>query len=91
MTDNTIYKSIFDLVELHREKFGYYVTSATLDINLIAAKSQFNEIDDSTFELKRLLEDSIKDNTDYLPEKYNFNPKDAMGNADDILIDYYDH
>lgn len=39
MTDNMIYKSIFDLVELHREKFGYYVTSATLDINLIVAKS----------------------------------------------------
>lgn len=88
---NKIYELIFDLVELHRKKFGYYITSATLDINMIVAKAQFDEIDDATLELKKLLEDSIKDNIDYLPERYNYNVKDAKGDINDILIDYYDH
>lgn len=88
---NRIYESIFDLVELHSKKFGYHVTSATLDINMIVAKAQFDEIDDDTLELKKLLEDSIKDGIDYFPERYNYNVKDAIGDENAILIDYYDH
>jgi len=88
---NKIYESISDLEELHRKRFGYYITLATLDINMIVAKAQFDEINDDTLELKKLLEDSIKDNIDYLPEKYNYNVKDVIGDTKDILIDYYDH
>lgn len=88
---NEMFETIFKLIELHSDKFGYHADTATADIGIIVDKALFGKIDDATLELKKLLEDSIKDNVDYLPERYNYNVKDAKGDINDILIDYYDH
>lgn len=88
---NEMFESIFKLIKLHSDKFGYHADTAVLDIYITFDKALFGKIDDDVLELKKLLEDSIKDNIDYLPERYNYNAKDAMGDINDILIDYYDH
>ena len=88
---NEMFETIFKLIELHSDKFGYFSRTATADVGIIVDKALFGKIDDATLELKKLLEDSIKDNVDYLPERYNYNVKDAKGDINDILIDYYDH
>lgn len=89
--NNAIFETIFKLVEFHNDKFGYHANIATADINMIIDKALFGYIDDDVLELEKLLENSIRDNIDYLPERYNYNVKEVMGDVNDILIDYYDH
>ncbi len=84
---NEMFETIFKLIELHNDKFGYHADIATADIGMTVDKALFGHIDDDVLKLKKLLEDSIKDNTDYLPEIYNYNAKEAKGNINDILID----
>lgn len=39
------------------------------------------------FKLMKLLQKSLNDNFDYLPEKYNFDPKDFEGDINADVID----
>ena len=86
---NAVFKSIFKSLESHSEKFGYHATVA--NINILVDEDLLGQIDDDVLELKKLLEDSLRDNIDYLPDRYNFNVKDVIGDDNQILIDYYDH
>ncbi|MDE6500477.1 MAG: hypothetical protein K2L10_00090 [Ruminococcus sp.] len=88
---NEMFETLLKLIELHNDKFDYYADISTANIGIIVDKALLGEIDDSTLELKKLLEDSIKDGIDYLPKRYNYNAKDIMGDINNILIDYYDH
>ncbi len=88
---NEMFETIFKLIELHSDKFGYHADIATADIGMTVDKALFGHIDNDVLKLKKLLEDSIKDGIDYLPKRYNYNAKDIMGDINNILIDYYDH
>lgn len=81
---------ILNLLLEHCHKFDYDVQGIS-EVRTLFDKSILGDISDATLELKKLLEDSIRDNIDYLPERYNYNVKDVMGDVNDILIDYYDH
>jgi len=87
---NNLCDLILDLLLEHCHKFDYDV-QAISEVRILFDKSIFGDISDATLELKKLLEDSIRDNIDYLPERYNYKAEDLMGDINDILIDYYDH
>lgn len=81
---------IQSLFEKYHFKFDYYPTVIPTVRNLFNDAICGN-INDGTLELKKLLEDSLKDEIDYLPTKYNCNIKELIGDENQILIDYYDH
>ena len=83
---NQIFEEIYKMTKIHHEKFGYHPENAAADINIAIDKALFGEIEDDVLELKKLLEDSIRDNVDYLPERYKFDVKEVMGDANRILI-----
>jgi len=86
-----IYDVMSDLMLKHCHKFDYRAKSIP-EIHHLAEELCFEgNINEDVLELKKLVEDSLKDNKDYLPERYNYNSKDLMGDVNDILIDYYDH
>lgn len=87
---NNLCYLILDLLLDHCYKFGYDA-KAVSEIMILFDKSIFGDVSDATLELKKLLEDSIRDNIDYLPERYNYKAEDLMGDENAILIDYYDH
>ncbi|MDE5583220.1 MAG: hypothetical protein K2J08_05925 [Ruminococcus sp.] len=81
---------MLDLLLEHCHKFEYDA-QAIPEIRILFDKSIFGDVNNSTLELKKLLEDSLRDNIDYLPERYGYNAEDLMGDENAILIDYYDH
>ncbi|HAE51804.1 MAG TPA: hypothetical protein DCG30_00930 [Ruminococcus sp.] len=83
---NQIFEEIYKMTDIHYEKFGYHPENAAKEINIAIVKSLCGQIEDDVLELKKLLEDSIRDNVDYLPERYKFDVKEAMGDANRILI-----
>ena len=79
---------INDLLDKHRSKFKYSLyfidpTGNLIDEFLFGSGYKNNEV----IEFINLLQKSINDNFDYLPEKYNFNPKDIIGEFPDIVVD----
>lgn len=87
---NNLCDLMLDLLLEHCNKFDYDV-QAISEVRILFDKSIFGDVSDATLELKKLLEDSIRDNIDYLPERYNYKAEDLMGDENAILIDYYDH
>lgn len=83
---NQIFEEIYKIAKVHNEKFGYYLGIASKDINIAITKAICGQIEDDVLELKKLLEDSIRDNIDYLPERYKFDVKEVMGDENQILI-----
>jgi hypothetical protein len=83
---NQIFEEIYKMTDIHYEKFGYHPEFASVDIRIAIDKSLCGQIEDDVLELKKLLEDSIRDNVDYLPERYKFDIKEVMGDANRILI-----
>lgn len=78
-------KLISDLISKHCHKFDY-LSTGNLEICIIFHKCLCGEIDEETFQLKSLLEKSLQDGIDYLPEKYHYNAKDLMGDINADLI-----
>ncbi len=83
---NQIFDEIYKLIRMHYDQFGYPPEIATKEINIAITKALCNQIEDDVLELKKLLEDSIRDNVDYLPERYKFDVKEVIGDANQILI-----
>ncbi len=83
---NQIFEEIYKMIKIHDEKFGYPPEIASVDIRIAIDKSLCGQIEDDVLELKKLLEDSIRDNVDYLPERYKFDVKEVIGDANRILI-----
>lgn len=87
---NNLCYLILDLLLEHCHKFEYDA-KAVPEIMILFDKSILGNVNDATLELKKLLEDSLIDNIDYLPNRYNYNAEELIGDENAILIDYYDH
>lgn len=78
-------QSLFDLLLEHCFKFDYTAKSCP-KINKIYLKCICDEVDEDTFELKSLLEKSLQDGVDYLPEKYHYKAENFIGDPNADLI-----
>lgn len=76
---------LFDLLLRHCFKFHYTARSYP-KINEIYLKCICDEVDEDTFELKSILEKSLEDDIDYLPEKYHYKAADFIGDPNADLI-----
>lgn len=83
-------KSVFEiiepLIEEHYDRFHYSIEGAP-NLRQTVDEAVINIENDRVFELIELLKKSINDNIDYLPKRYNFNPKDIIGEFQDIIVD----
>lgn len=77
---------LLHLLLKHCFKFDYTARSHP-KINEIYLKCIWDEVNEDTFELKSILEKSLEDGVDYLPEKYHYNAEDYMGDPNADLID----
>lgn len=84
--EKSIFEIIEPLLEEHYDKFHYSIEGA-VSLRQIVDEAVINIENDRVIELIELLKKSINDNFDYLPEKYNFNPKDIIGEFSEIVVD----
>lgn len=83
---NEPFQSLLDLLSKHCFQFDYTARSCP-KINEIIYQCLFNEVSEDTFELKSLLEKSLQDGVDYLPEKYHYKAENFIGDPNADLID----